>query len=178
MSPMKSFRMSRSLTNPLIALGLLLPVGCAPGKNGGPTDAAAQVKLGNRYSEGKWVAQDDEEAAKWFRKAAIQGNPEGQYHLALCYSSGYGMPKNDALAAEWYQKAANQGHSGAQYRLGLCYDLHEGVPKDLVMAYMWLNLAAASGDLSARNSREAIARRMTDAQIAKAQQMSADWGRN
>ena len=37
-------------------------------------DAEAQLRLGIMYSKGKGVPQDYKEAAKWFRKAADQGN--------------------------------------------------------------------------------------------------------
>ncbi|MEI6809607.1 MAG: tetratricopeptide repeat protein, partial [bacterium] len=36
-------------------------------------DSTAQSKLGVLYSKGQGVIVDDEEAVKWFRKAAAQG---------------------------------------------------------------------------------------------------------
>lgn len=41
-------------------------------------DADAQYNLGKMYLEGNGVPQDDSEAAKWFRKAAEQGNSKAQ----------------------------------------------------------------------------------------------------
>ena len=38
-------------------------------------DAGAQVNLGIMYAEGNGVTQNDNEAIKWYRKAAKQGNP-------------------------------------------------------------------------------------------------------
>jgi hypothetical protein len=65
-----------------------------------------------------------------------------------------------------------QGNPDAQYQLGRCYVLHEGVEKNNIMAYMWLNLAAITGNESARQDRDGVAQRMTDAEIAKAQRLS------
>ena len=44
-------------------------------------DAAAQVQLGDAYDTGTGVKRDVAEAIKWYRKAAEQGNAEGQNSL-------------------------------------------------------------------------------------------------
>ena len=41
-------------------------------------DAPAQYELGDAYFNGKGVAQDDKEAAKWYCKSAEQGYVLGQ----------------------------------------------------------------------------------------------------
>jgi len=166
------------LTKSLLLTGLMITLmisACATRQQPDPTDAAAQVKLGNRYAYGTWVPKDPEEAARWYRKAALQGDAEGQMQLGLCYATGTGVPMNDIEAARWYRRGALQGNTEAQYRLGVCYKMHDGVPKDLITAYMWLNLAAAADHESARAIRNAVAHQMTNEQITKAQQMSVHW---
>ena len=161
----------------LVALVLSLQLcGCATShQKQDPTDPVQQVKLGNRYYEGKSVAKDNETAVLWYRKAALQGNADGQFYLGRCYSRGDGVPKNDIEAAQWYMKAAEQDCTEAQYRLGLCYERNEGVPQDNVTAYKWLNIAASSGDENARAARNAVACRMTEAQVTQAQKLSQVW---
>ena len=44
-------------------------------------DAEAQCSLGNMYSDGEYVAQDEEEAAKWLRLATEQGHVAAQCML-------------------------------------------------------------------------------------------------
>jgi len=162
----------RTLCLATIPLGIIL-CGCASHEQKNPTDPLAQVSLGNKYTRGTWtITKNDETAAVWYRKAALQGDAEGQYHLALCYDRGMGVPKNSALALEWYLKSAHQGNAAAQYELGTCYRLAKGVPPDLCKAYMWFNLAAASGSENAREAREAVAHRLTVEQIRKAELMS------
>ena len=51
-----------------------------------------------------------EEAVKWFRKAAEQGNPQAQYTLGMMYQKGRGVAQNQSEAQKWYQKAAGQGY--------------------------------------------------------------------
>jgi hypothetical protein len=66
---------------------------------------------------GKGIAEDDAEAARWYRKAAEQGQVEAQYNLGLMYDYGEGVVEDDAEAARWYRKAAEQGEVDAQNRL-------------------------------------------------------------
>jgi TPR repeat protein len=158
----------------IVPLSIIL-CGCTTQEQKNPTNPLAQVRLGNMYSKGTWtIAKNDESAADWYRKAALQGDAEGQYHLGLCYDRGLGVPKNTILALDWYNKAARQGNSSAQYELGTCYRLAKGVAPDLCKAYMWFNLAAASGSENAREAREAMAHRMTADQIRKAEHMSRE----
>ena len=44
---------------------------------------------------------------KWFRKAADQGDADGQWHLAMCYLSS--VTKDYEEAVKWFRKAADQG---------------------------------------------------------------------
>jgi hypothetical protein len=46
-------------------------------------NAAAQFSLGRLYAEGAGVAQDDVEAARWFRLVVAQGDVDAQYFLCL-----------------------------------------------------------------------------------------------
>lgn len=87
---------------------------------------------------------DPTEAVRWFRKAAVQGDPDGQYRLGSAYASGVGVREDKSEAAKWYLKAAEQGLTIAQYMLGHAYETGEGVPKDEIEAYAYFNLAGAT----------------------------------
>jgi TPR repeat protein len=56
-------------------------------------------------------AEYDEEAAKYFRSAADQGDADGQYGLAMLYAAGHGVARDPALARDWLERAGSQGHS-------------------------------------------------------------------
>ena len=75
--------------------------------------AQEQCYLGSLYEEGAGVPQDNAEAAKWYRKAAEQGETSAQYNLGAMYTEGQGVPQNFAEAAKWYRKAAEQGDADA-----------------------------------------------------------------
>ena len=54
---------------------------------------------------------------KWYRKAAEQGNADGQFNLGACYRDGTGVGKDEAEAVKWYSKAADQCIPEAKERL-------------------------------------------------------------
>ena len=84
------------------------------------------------------------------------------------------MPHNDATAVKWFTKAAEQGLDSAQYGLGFMYGTGKGVPEDNVMAYMWWNLGAAQGFENAKKDKDIVQKRMTPADISKAQTLSRE----
>ena len=57
---------------------------------------------------GQGVDEDDKEAAKWYHKAAEQGNALAQ-RLGHTYNYGWGVDEDANQAAKWYRKAAEQG---------------------------------------------------------------------
>ena len=72
-------------------------------------DAQAQFELGFRYAHGQGVSRDDQEAAKWYRLAALQGHGGAQVHLGAMYGQGHGVPKDYVLAHMWLNLAAAIG---------------------------------------------------------------------
>jgi TPR repeat protein len=76
---------------------------------------------------------------------------------------------------EWFQKAAAQRAPLAQFSLGVMYADGRGADKDLVKAHMWLNLAATAGQSKAGELLDVIAKDMSSAQIAQAQQLANAW---
>ncbi len=114
-------------------------------------------------------------ALRIFRQLADQGNADAQCSLGLMYGFGNGVTQDYAAALKWYHKAADQGYADAQLNLGLLYTRGKGVTHDIVQAHMWYTLAAASGDRSAGALRDALAKKMTPAQIAEAQKLAREW---
>ncbi len=65
------------------------------------------------YLNGQGVARDNAEAAKWYRKAAEQGDAGAQFNLGVMYGGGQGVPQDYAEAVKWFRKAADQGTANA-----------------------------------------------------------------
>ncbi len=118
---------------------------------------------------------DYETALREFRALAEQSDADALNYLGLMYAKGQGVPQNYAQAARWYGRAAERGDAAAQYNLGLAYGKGHGVPQNRTQAHMWLDLAAAQGFGPAAENRDMIAKRMTPADVSKAQRMARQW---
>ena len=81
-------------------------------------DPVAQYQLGMLYEQ---AFHKFSEAAKWYRKAADQGNYRAQNNLALMYERGRGVPQDHAEAERLYLKSVEQGNKKACYNLGNLY---------------------------------------------------------
>ena len=108
-------------------------------------------------------------------KAAAQGYALAQYNLGLKYALGLGVTRNYAEAAKWYRKAAEQGDADAQSALGSMYLLGRSVARNYVCAYMWISLAAAQGNSTAAKGVEIVEKKMTSADVSRAQRLAAAW---
>jgi TPR repeat protein len=80
-------------------------------------DIQTLFNVGWMYAQGLNVPQDEEEAARWYRLAADQGNVLAQFNLGWMYSNGRGVPQDAAEAEKWYRLAADQGNVLAQYKI-------------------------------------------------------------
>ncbi|MCL7744645.1 peptidoglycan-binding protein [Guyparkeria hydrothermalis] len=78
-------------------------------------------------------------------------------------------------ALQEFREAAARGDADAQYMLGRLSEAGNGTTQDFVEAHKWYNLAAARGHRHAADARDALAERMTDRQVAAAQQAARDW---
>lgn len=110
-------------------------------------DMAGQANVAEFYMEGKGIEKNEEEALKWYRKAAEQGDADSEYAIGQYYE----YDGNDIkLAIEWYRKAAEQGYVDAQMKMKDCYENGEGLEKDLTQAFEWAEKAAIQGNIKAQ----------------------------
>ena len=136
--------------------------------------AVVQFNLGVMYQQGQGVSQDYQTALKWYALAAEQGDAKAQFVLGVMYQQGQGVSQDYKTAVKWYALAAEQGDAEAQFNLGVMYFEGQGVLQDYVTAHMWANMASMNGSEMAPELRNAIAKRMTPAQIHAAQKRAKD----
>ena len=71
----------------------------------------AMLIMARRYKIGaEEQPADDEEAFRWFEKAAAAGEPEGQYEAGLAYARGTGVKKDKKKAKALLEKAKAGGY--------------------------------------------------------------------
>jgi TPR repeat protein len=148
----------------LVCLALSLPAARA--------DAVTSANAA--YARGDYVG-----AVKLLTPPALRGNARAQAFLGFMYENGYGAPQAYVAAADFYIQAAMSGNPFGQAMLGLMYDKGHGVPQDFVLAYKWLNLAAGRAAPRDREYflrlRNAVASKMSPAQIAQGQYLALCW---
>ena len=144
----------------------------------------AMYSLGLMYAQGNGVRQDANEAIKWFRRAADQGNAGAQYILGAEMNRKTITP-DASEARRWLRRAADQGEAHAQLELGVMYANGQGGRQDDVAAHMWLTLAGAGLPASEAEPRKLavttlaeVAGRMTPSQLIDAQALAAQWRPN
>ncbi|CAF2950054.1 unnamed protein product [Rotaria sp. Silwood2] len=127
---------------------------------------AADVVKGHKYEHGDTdVKQDYEQAAKYFAKAACQGNAEGMYNLARLTDRGLGVKKDHNMALQLLEQAAaqppqnpkfkgvrNLGVAEAEHALGLRYAEGVAVHKNLPTAAYWYKRAIENGSAESANN--------------------------
>ncbi|MBP5232553.1 MAG: sel1 repeat family protein, partial [Planctomycetes bacterium] len=107
-------------------------------------DMSAQFMLGACYSMAVAAvvvnAKDEQEAVKWYTKAAEQGYAYAQAELWFFYKD-----KDPREAVKWLTKAAERNLPQAQCELGRLYASGTGVDKNPQEAEKWFKLAAEQG---------------------------------
>ena len=101
--------------------------------------APAQATLGEMESG---ASGDRGKAEMWLRRAAEQGNTEGEFMLGAGYENGKFGRRDYQEAFKWLRKAAEKGHTDAEATLGGMYQDGEFVSQNYVLAAKWYRKAA------------------------------------
>ena len=136
-------------------------------------NSEAQSILGKMYWNGQGVPKDTDQAIKWFKASAAQGDANAQFYLG----SFYLLPHtNIAEGAKWLRLSAEQGNQDAQWLLGKAYlQGDKDLPRDPVQAEMWLQLAATNNLEFYQNALREAERQMNANQIAEGKALAAAW---
>ena len=153
----------------LISAGVILWVGIIP------VAQAASVHV----ARGSVGGSDLTASARRVIPLALRGDAHAQAVLGFMYANGRGVPQSYDVAVDWYLQSAARGDPTGQYLLGLMYDKGFGVTQNVIFAHKWLNLAAAHAPRQNRENvlrlRDAVASKMTRAQLELAQQLAVDF---
>lgn len=84
-------------------------------------------------------------AARWYAKAAAQGNPAAMVNLGRFYANGTGFEKDLTQARQFYERALSAGYMSAGVDLGMLYWQGLGVAKDYAHAAALFEKAADWG---------------------------------
>jgi localization factor PodJL len=108
-------------------------------------DPSAAYEIGVRYAEGKGVASNYDEAAKWYDRAAQAGVVPAIFRLGTLYEKGLSVKKDVDIARRYYMQAAERGNAKAMHNLAVLAADGGGKGADYKDAAQWFRKAADRG---------------------------------
>ena len=144
----QTFSVGRKLGQVLVPASESLPDGI-----GGPVLRAAALKgdptaayeIGVRFAEGKGVAANYDEAAKWYDRAAQAGVVPAIFRLGTFYEKGLSVKKDADIARRYYLQAAERGNAKAMHNLAVLDADGGGRGANYKSASQWFRKAADHG---------------------------------
>ncbi|HEX9587984.1 MAG TPA: hypothetical protein VGA15_09590 [Bradyrhizobium sp.] len=108
-------------------------------------DPTAAYEIGLRFAEGKGVAQNLDEAAKWYDRAAQAGVVPAVFRLGTFYEKGLSVKKDIDIARRYYMQAAERGNAKAMHNLAVLDADGGGKGANYKDASQWFRKAADRG---------------------------------
>jgi localization factor PodJL len=108
-------------------------------------DPTAAYEIAVRFAEGKGIAPNLEEAAKWYDRAARAGVVPAIFRLGTFYEKGLGVKKDVDLARRYYLQAAERGNAKAMHNLAVLDADGGGKGANYQSASQWFRKAADRG---------------------------------
>ena len=108
-------------------------------------DPAAAYEVGVRFAEGKGVAPDLDQAAKWYDRAAQAGVVPAVFRLGTFYEKGLSVKKDVDIARRYYAQAAERGSAKAMHNLAVLDADGGGKGANYKSASIWFRKAADRG---------------------------------
>jgi localization factor PodJL len=108
-------------------------------------DPSAAYEVGVRFAEGKGVAANYDEAAKWLDRAAQAGVVPAIFRLGTFYEKGLSVKKDVDIARRYYMQAAERGNAKAMHNLAVLDADGGGKGANYNSAAQWFRKAADRG---------------------------------
>jgi localization factor PodJL len=108
-------------------------------------DPAAAYEIGLRFADGKGVAPNLDEAAKWYDRAAQAGVVPAVFRLGTFYEKGLSVKRDIDIARRYYMQAAERGNAKAMHNLAVLDADGGGKGANYKDASYWFRKAADRG---------------------------------
>ncbi len=108
-------------------------------------DPTAAYEIGVRFAEGKGIAPNLDEAAKWYDRAAQAGVVPAIFRLGTFYEKGMSVKKDVDIARRYYLQAAERGNAKAMHNLAVLDADGGGKGANYKSASQWFRKAADRG---------------------------------
>jgi localization factor PodJL len=108
-------------------------------------DPTAAYEIAVRFAEGKGIAPNLDEAAKWYDRAAGAGVVPAIFRLGTFYEKGLAVKKDVDIARRYYLQAAERGNAKAMHNLAVLDADGGGKGANYKSASQWFRKAADRG---------------------------------
>jgi localization factor PodJL len=108
-------------------------------------DPSAAYEIAVRFAEGKGVAPNLDDAAKWYDRAAQAGVIPAVFRLGTFYEKGLGVKRDIDIARRYYVQAAERGNAKAMHNLAVLDADGAGKGANYKSAAQWFRKAADRG---------------------------------
>jgi localization factor PodJL len=108
-------------------------------------DPTAAYEIGIRFAEGKGIASNLDEAAKWYDRAAQAGVVPAIFRLGTFYEKGLSVKRDVDIARRYYLQAAERGNAKAMHNLAVLDADGGGKGANYKSASIWFRKAADRG---------------------------------
>ena len=129
----------------------------------------AMFFLALMHNNGDGVAQNLQEAVRWYTLSALTGWSDSMFNLGQKYYRGEGVPQDLAKAADLFFLVATTGDPDGQWAFGVLVASGEGRQQDMIEGGAWVLLAANQGHQKAQETLQTLRQQMTAEQMGDAQ---------
>jgi len=105
-----------------------------------------EYRIAGMYEKGLGTDVNVQEAIRWYKTAADNGDGHAAYHLGHIYQDGQIAEQDFSAALKWFEKAADLGNKYAWYSLGCLYCDGKGIRQNFTKAAEWFQKAVDSGN--------------------------------
>ena len=105
-----------------------------------------EYRIAGMYEKGLGTDVNVQEAIRWYKTAADNGDGHAAYHLGHIYQDGQIAEQDFSAALKWFEKAADLGNKYAWYSLGCLYCDGKGIRQNFSKAAEWFQKAVDSGN--------------------------------
>ncbi len=129
----------------------------------------AMFFLALMYERGNGVAQNPQEAVRWYVRSALCGWSDSMFNLGQKFYKGEVVQPDQSKAADLFFLVATTGDPDGQWAFGVLVAAGEGRPQDLIEGCGWLLLAANQGHEGAKTELQKFRQQMTAEQMGDAE---------
>jgi TPR repeat protein len=121
------------------------------------------------------VAQDFEQATRWYEAAASQNHVPSIFALGVSYVEGDMGVRDGERARKYLERAASMGSWVAAVKIATMYHTGEEAPRNDAEAYKWFAIARELSGVDTSPSAASLESQLKPLELSSAQEEISQW---